>query len=56
MSDDPSGTILAVEKEVGADLLVMAMHGFTGLFYMILSHLTVRMVHESSCPVLAISQ
>jgi nucleotide-binding universal stress UspA family protein len=56
VSDDPSKTILAVEKEVGADLLVMATHGFTGLFYMILSHLTVRMVHESSCPVLAVSQ
>jgi nucleotide-binding universal stress UspA family protein len=56
VSGDPGKTILEVEKRVGADLLVMATHGFTGLFYLILSHLTERMVRESGCPVLAVSQ
>jgi len=32
VSGDPARTILEVEKELGADLLVMATHGVTGLF------------------------
>jgi nucleotide-binding universal stress UspA family protein len=56
VSDDPGKTILDVEKEIGADLLVMATHGFTGIFYLILSSLTAKMIRESSCPVLSIRQ
>jgi nucleotide-binding universal stress UspA family protein len=56
VSGDPARTILEVEKDVGADLLVMATHGFTGLFHLLLGSLTEKMVREAACPVLSIRQ
>ncbi|MEW6300119.1 MAG: universal stress protein [Thermodesulfobacteriota bacterium] len=56
VSGDPGRLILEVEKDVGADLLIMSTHGFTGLFHLLLGSLTERMVRESSCPVLSIRQ
>jgi len=56
VSGDPARTILEVERDVGADLIVMATHGFTGLFHLILGSLTEKMVREAACPVLSLRQ
>ena len=56
VSGDPARTFLEMEKEVGADLLVMATHGFTGLFHLLLGSLTEKMMREAGCPVLALHQ
>ena len=56
VSNDPARTFLEMEKEVGADLLVMATHGFTGLFHLLLGSLTEKMMREAGCPVLALHQ
>lgn len=56
VSSDPARTFLEMEKEVGADLLVMATHGFTGLFHLLLGSLTEKMMREAGCPVLALHQ
>lgn len=54
VSGNPGKTIVEVEKDLGADLLVMATHGFTGVFHILLGSITERMVRESSCPVLSL--
>lgn len=56
VSSDPARTFLEMEKEVDADLLVMATHGFTGLFHLLLGSLTEKMMREAGCPVLALHQ
>lgn len=54
VSDDPGKIILEVEKDIGADLLVMATHGIKGMFHLLLGSLTEKMVREAGCPVLSI--
>jgi nucleotide-binding universal stress UspA family protein len=56
VSGDPAKTILEVEKAIGADLLVMATHGFSGMFHLLLRSLTEKMMREAGCPVLALHQ
>ncbi|HKA55967.1 MAG TPA: universal stress protein [Candidatus Binatia bacterium] len=56
VSGDPARTILEVERDVRADLIVMATHGFTGLFHLMLGSLTEKMMREASCPVLSLRQ
>lgn len=56
VSDHPAKIILEVEKEIRADVLIMATHGFTGLFHLLLGSLTEKMVREAACPVLSIRQ
>lgn len=56
VSGDPATTILEVERAVGADLLIMATHGFHGIFHLLLGSLTEKMMRESSCPVLSLRQ
>jgi nucleotide-binding universal stress UspA family protein len=56
VSGDPAKTILEVERAVGADLLIMATHGFHGIFHLLLGSLTEKMMRESSCPVLSLRQ
>src|SRR5262249_4698919 len=51
LSGDPATGILEVEKEVGADLVVIATHGRTGLAHLILGSLEEKVVRESRCPV-----
>ena len=55
-SDDPAKTILEVERAVGADLLIMATHGFPGVFHLLLGSVTEKMMRESNCPVLSLRQ
>ena len=56
VSGDPAKTILEVEKSIGADLLVMSTHGFTGMFHLLLRSMTEKMMREAGCPVLALHQ
>jgi len=56
VSGDPAKTILEVERTVRADLLIMATHGFHGVFHLLLGSLTEKMMRESNCPVLALRQ
>jgi nucleotide-binding universal stress UspA family protein len=56
VSNDPAKTILEAERAVGADLLVMATHGFHGMFHVLLGSLTEKMMRESRCPVLSLHQ
>lgn len=56
VSGDPAKTILEVERAVDADLLIMATHGFHGVFHLLLGSLTEKMMRESSCPVLSLRQ
>lgn len=45
-------TILRAEREFAADAIVMATHGRHGLSRVLLGSVAVRIVRESSCPVL----
>ncbi len=56
VSSDPAKSILEVERAVGADLLIMATHGFHGVFHLLLGSLTEKMMRESNCPVLSLRQ
>ena len=56
VSNDPARTILEMEQSIGADVLIMATHGFTGMFHLLLRSLTEKMMRESNCPVLSIHQ
>lgn len=56
VSGDPAKTTLEVEKSIGADLLVMSTHGFTGMFHLLLRSMTEKMMREAGCPVLALHQ
>jgi nucleotide-binding universal stress UspA family protein len=56
VSDDPGRTIIEMEKAIGADLLVMATHGFSGMFHLLLRSITEKMMREAGCPVLALHQ
>jgi nucleotide-binding universal stress UspA family protein len=53
---DPVQTILEVENEPRADLIVMATHGRTGLGYLFLGSVAVRIVRESIVPVLTVRE
>lgn len=56
VSSDPSRTILEVQKDIDADLIVMATHGLKGVFHLILGSLTEKMMREAHCPVLSLRQ
>jgi nucleotide-binding universal stress UspA family protein len=51
---DTATSILAVAEEVGAELIVMATHGRTGLSHFFLGSVAEQVVREASCPVLTI--
>jgi len=51
---DPAQAILEVEKQLVVDLIVMATHGRTGLKYLFLGSVAVRIVRESIVPVLTV--
>jgi nucleotide-binding universal stress UspA family protein len=53
VSGDPGKMILEVEKDIGADLIVMTTHGVSGFFHLLLGSLTEKMIREAECPVLA---
>jgi nucleotide-binding universal stress UspA family protein len=56
VSGDPARIILEVGKDIGADVLVMATYGFTGVFHLLLGSLTEKVMREAHCPVLSFRQ
>ena len=50
----PVDGILSTVKELGADLLVMASHGRTGVQRVLLGSVTERVLRNSPCPVLVV--
>lgn len=46
--------IISFSKEIGADLIVMATNGRTGVFHELLGSVTEKVVRFSKCPVLVI--
>ena len=47
-------SILETADEVGAELIVMAMHGRTGIAHFFLGSVAEQVVREASCPVLTV--
>lgn len=47
--------ILKAEQELDIDLVVMATHGQTGVLHLLTGGVAERLVHESRCPVLTVS-
>jgi len=56
VSGDPGKMIIETERDIGADLMVMATHGLTGIFHLLLRSLTEKMIREADCPVLSLHQ
>jgi len=50
----PAHEIVAMEKEIGAELIVMATHGRKGVSHLLMGSVAERVVREASCPVLTI--
>lgn len=50
----PAHEILAAVKETGADVVVMATHGRTGVSHLVLGSVAERVVREAPCPVLIV--
>jgi nucleotide-binding universal stress UspA family protein len=50
----PAAAILHMEKEAGADVIVMSTHGRRGLEHLVLGSVAERIVREAQCPVLTI--
>lgn len=51
---NPAEEIIKAEHDYGADLVVMATHGRTGVAHLVLGSVAERVVRESVCPVLSI--
>lgn len=50
----PTAELLDCAKEEGADLIVIATHGYTGLKHMLLGSTAEQVVRHACCPVLTI--
>ena len=50
----PHEQIVAAAKEAGADLIVIATHGYTGLKHLFLGSTAERVVRHAFCPVLVV--
>lgn len=51
---NPAEQILAAESELGAELVVIATHGRTGISHFFFGSVAERVVRESVCPVLTV--
>ena len=56
VSSDPAKLIIETERDIGADLIVMATHGVTGILHLLIRSLTEKMIREADCPVLSLHQ
>lgn len=54
VSDDPAITILEIERNIRADLLVIVTEGFGGLIHLIVGSVTETLIREGYCPVLSV--
>jgi len=50
----PYDVIAEVAKQFEADLIIMATHGYTGLYHLFLGSVAERVVRIASCPVLTV--
>jgi universal stress protein A len=53
-SGDPARVVIAAVAEFGADSIVMATHGRTGVSHLLLGSVAERVVREAPCPVLTV--
>lgn len=51
---DAAGEIQRLAKERGADLIVMATHGWTGWRHLVFGSVAERVLREAPCPVLSV--
>jgi nucleotide-binding universal stress UspA family protein len=51
---EPAPVILAVAKQIGADLIVIGTHGRTGLRRLLMGSVAEQVVRKASCPVLTV--
>jgi universal stress protein A len=51
---DPAVIIVRAAEEIGADLIVMATHGYKGLVRTVLGSVTERVLREAKCPVISL--
>jgi universal stress protein A len=51
---NPAEQIIAAESELGAELVVMATHGRTGISHLFFGSVAEKVVRESVCPVLIV--
>ncbi len=54
VSPDPVKTILDVERDIRADVMVMVTQGLTGLIHLIVGSVTERVIRKAYCPVLSV--
>lgn len=52
----PTDAIVAAAIDYGADLIVMATHGRTGLPHLVLGSVAERVIRHARCPVLAVRE
>ncbi len=51
---EPAHEILDLAKEVGADLIFIGTHGYTGIKHLVMGSVAERVVREAGCPVLVV--
>ena len=51
---DPAREILALERQMAADLIVLATHGRKGVRRMLLGSVAEAVLREATCPVLTV--
>jgi nucleotide-binding universal stress UspA family protein len=51
---EPAAVILAVAKQIGADLIVIGTHGRTGLRRLLMGSVAEQVVRKAPCPVLTV--
>jgi nucleotide-binding universal stress UspA family protein len=51
---DPATEVLRVAKDVGADLIVMGTHGWTGLARLLMGSVAEQVVRKAHCPVVTV--
>jgi universal stress protein A len=52
---DPVDEVLKAEQELGIDLVVMPTHGHTGVLHLLTNGVAEKVIHESYCPVVTMS-
>ncbi len=50
----PAGEIVGYAEEVGADMIIMTTHGYSGVKHVILGSTTESVLRHASCPVLSV--
>jgi nucleotide-binding universal stress UspA family protein len=56
MTGDPAAEIVRLAESEGADMIVMATHGRTGLRRLLMGSVAEAVVRRAACPVLTVKQ